>query len=185
MKTTHFFHTLIAVSAILIADSLVAAPLDADVQKKVDAMVGTIKQWAADPVIVNAVKDQNANPGAEIKSMTQDKWKAASVLDPTIRGFTKNAVGTFLKSKKTAVVSEAFVSDASGCKVGFLGKTSGWCHKGKAKHDKPMAGETWQGDVEVDDSTGLQQVQISVPVLDGDKPIGSLVVGLALSKLGK
>lgn len=184
MKTNHLFQTLLVIGAFLIARSTIAAPLDADVQKKVDAMVGTVKQWAADPIIVNAVKARNANPPAEVKSMTQDKWKAASVLDPSVRGFTKNAVGTFLKSKKTAVISEAFVSDASGCKVGFLGKTSGWCHKGKAKHDKAMAGETWQGDIEVDDSTGLQQVQISVPVLDGGKPIGSLVVGLAISKLG-
>jgi hypothetical protein len=46
-----------------------------------------------------------------------------------------------------------------------------------------MKGETWYGEVEVDESTGVQQVQISVPVLDGDKAIGSLVVGLNVSKL--
>ena len=40
-----------------------------------------------------------------------------------------------------------------------------------------------QGEVEVDESTGLQQVQIAVPVLDGGKPIGSLVVGLSLTKM--
>jgi hypothetical protein len=68
-------------------------------------------------------------------------------------------------------------------KVAFLSKTTSWSHKGKAKHDVPMAGKTWQGTIEVDKSTGQQQIQIAVPVLDGGKPIGSLVVGLAVAKL--
>jgi hypothetical protein len=82
-------------------------------------------------------------------------------------------------------VSEAFVSGADGGKVAFLGKTSNWSHKGKPKHDQPMSGKTWQGQVEVDESSGLQQVQVAVPVLDGGKPIGSLVVGLSVGKLAK
>jgi len=48
-----------------------------------------------------------------------------------------------------------------------------------------MTGKNWQGAVEVDESTGLQQIQVAVPVLDGDKAIGSMVVGLSLTKLGK
>jgi hypothetical protein len=94
-------------------------------------------------------------------------------------------VADFLKAKKTEAVSEAFVSGAEGTKVAFLAKTSGWSHKGKPKHDLPMSGKTWQGAVEVDESTGLQQVQVAVPVIDGGKPIGSLVVGLSLAKLSK
>ena len=46
-----------------------------------------------------------------------------------------------------------------------------------------MAGKTWQGAVEVDESTGTQQIQVAVPVMDGGKAIGSLVVGFAVSKL--
>ena len=46
-----------------------------------------------------------------------------------------------------------------------------------------MSGKTWQGDVEVDESSGLRQMQVGVPVLDGRTPIGSLVVGLSIGKL--
>jgi len=67
--------------------------------------------------------------------------------------------------------------------VAFLAKTTNWCHKGKPKFDVPMTDKTWQGPVEVDESTGVQQVQLGVPVLDGGKPIGVLVVGISLSKL--
>lgn len=160
-----------------------AEGLDPAVQAKVDAKIKITQTWAADPTVISAVKAYNTAPPAEVAGMTQDKWKGLSVLDPLVRGFSKNATAELLKAKKDAAVSEAFVSGADGTKVAFLGKPSGWSHKGKAKHDDPMAGKTWQGAVEVDESTGLQQIQIAVPVLDGDKPIGSLVVGLSISKL--
>ena len=41
---------------------------------------------------------------------------------------------------------------------------------GKPKHDVPMTGKSWQGPVEIDESSGIQQLQISVPVLDDDTP---------------
>jgi hypothetical protein len=35
----------------------------------------------------------------------------------------------------------------------------------------------------VDESTGQQQVQVGLPVLDGGKPVGSVVFGLSVSRL--
>jgi hypothetical protein len=159
------------------------AELEKAVQDKIDAKVKEIAAWAVDPVVVKAVKEQNESPSADVKAMTQEKWKGLSQLDPFVRALTKNAVGQFLKGKKDDQVAEAFVSSADGTKVGLLGKTTNWCHKGKAKHDDPMAGKTWQGPVEMDESSGIKSVQVAVPVLDGGKPIGSLVVGLNLAKL--
>jgi hypothetical protein len=160
-----------------------AEALDAAMQAKVDAKLKDIQAWAADPVIVNAVKAHNTSLPAESASMTQDKWKGLSVLDPAVRGFTKNEAAVFLKSKQAGAVTEAFLSGADGLKVAFLAKTSGWSHKGKEKHDVPMSGKTWQGPVETDESTGQRQLQVAVPVLDGGKRIGSLVVGLNPAKL--
>ncbi len=162
-----------------------AQAVSAAAQPKVDAPIKEIAAWAADSGLVAAVRAHNAGLPAEQAALNQDKWRALTVLDPLVRSFTKNAVGQFLKSRKTDLISEAFVSDAAGFKVGFIAKTTGWCHAGKPKHDVPMTGKTWQGSVEVDASTGQQQVQISVPVLDGGKPIGSLVVGLNLAKLAQ
>jgi hypothetical protein len=175
--------TIALLSALCLSSLLSASTLEPAFQAKVDARIKTIQAWGSDPILVSAVKAQNASLPGDLASMTQDKWKAASVLDPVVRALTKNPVAEFLKKQKDEGVAEAFVSDANGCKVGFLGKPTSWSHKGKAKHDDPMANKTWQGDVELDESTGLQQVQIAVPILDGTKPIGSLVVGLAISKL--
>ena len=164
-----------------------AAGADADpaLQAKLDAQLKHVQAWAGDPVLVKGVQAQNAALRPDYAAMTQEKWKDLSILDPFTRSFTKNEVGLFLKSKKSDVIAEAFVSDAAGLKVGFLGKTTNWSHKGKPKHEVPMTGKTWQGPIEVDESSGAQQVQVSVPILDGDKAIGSLVIGLSTSKLGK
>jgi hypothetical protein len=168
---------------VLAASPLVAGPLDPAVQAKVDAQVKAIQAWASDPAIVAAVKSQNASEPADIAAMTQDKWAPLSVLDPAVRAFAKNNAATLLKAKKTDAITEAFVSSADGKKVAFLSKTTSFSHKGKPKHDVPMTGKTWQGAVEVDESTGVQQLQVAVPVMDDGKAIGSLVVGLSLSKI--
>ena len=179
--------TLLAGSPLLIVCAHLtvaqAEGLDPAAQTKLNDKVKAAQAWAADPVIINAVQAHNATPPLDAVAMTQEKWKAASILEPFLRSFTKNPAAEFLKSKKSDALTEAFLSGADGTKVAFLAKTTSWSHKGKAKHDDPMTGKTWQGPVEVDESTGQQQVQIAVPVLDGDEPIGSLVVGFSVSKL--
>lgn len=174
---------LLLLSTSLFVSLAHAEALDAAAQAKVDLRVKEIRAWGADPALVKAVKAHNESLPADAAAMTQDKWKSLTVLDPFVRSFSKSDAGAFLKGKKSEVVGEAFVSGADGLKVGFLSKTSNWSHKGKPKHDVPMSGKVWQGAAEVDESTGLVLVQVGVPVLDGDKPVGSLVVGLVVSKL--
>jgi hypothetical protein len=171
------------VFGLAIMKTLGADALDPALQAKVDAQVKVIQAWAGDPIIVNAVKAQNASLPQELAAMTQDKWKDLSKMDSFVRSFDKNAAGQFLKGKKTDAVIRAFLSDAAGLKVAFTAKTLSWSHQGDPKHDQPMTGKTWQGPLEQDKVSGLEQIQLAVPVLDGDKPIGSLVVGLSVSKL--
>lgn len=176
---------LLAAALLLGVRPALAQAISPAAQAKIDEHIKLITGWAADPVVVEAVRAHNATVPPEQAALTQEKWHALTVLDPLVRGFAKNPVGQFLKSHKDEVVSEAFVSDAAGLKVGFIAKTTNWCHLGKAKHDVPMTGKTWQGPVELDESSGQQQLQVAVPVLDGGKPIGSLVVGLSLTRLSQ
>jgi hypothetical protein len=154
-------------------------------QAKIDAQLKEIATWAAEPAVVEAVRAHNASLPADHAALTQDKWRALTVLDPMIRAFSKNAAGQFLKTKKSDLIVEAFASDAAGLKVAFIAKTSNWSHHAKPKHEVPMSGKSWQGPIEVDESTGQQQLQVGVPVLDAGKPIGSLVIGLSLTKLAE
>ena len=157
--------------------------LTAEQKAKVDAKIKEVTVWGTDSLVVADVKAANTTPPALNKEMTQEKWKALTAVSPEVRGLLKSPVGLWCKAHKTEVVSELFVSAADGTKVGFTSKTSNWSHKGKPKHDVPMTGKTWIGESEQDASTGKAQVQVSFPVLDGTKAIGSIVIGLDLSKL--
>lgn len=158
----------------------VSAALTAEQKAALDKQVEMVKGWASNATIVAAAK---AGAGADYASMTQDAWKALPVLDAKVRALSKTPAAEVLKKNKTEAVSEAFLNAADGTKVAILSKTSNWSHKGKAKHDDPMAGKTWIGEVETDESTGAQQIQIAVPVMDAGKAVGSLCVGFTVSKL--
>src|SRR5689334_4409336 len=91
-----------------------AADLDAAQQSKIDAKVKEIQSWAAMPAIVDAVKAYNSAKSPDAAAMDQSKWAGLSVMDPFVRGLTKNAAAEALKAKKGEVVAEAFVSGADG-----------------------------------------------------------------------
>ena len=115
--------------------------------------------------------------------MTQDKWKALQVLDPFVRGLSKTPLAMYLKDRRDEAWTELFVNAADGTKVAILNKSTSWSHHGKPKHEIPMQGKVWIGEVEVDASSGAEQIQIGLPVLDGDVPIGSIVIGFSVAKL--
>ena len=168
---------------ILVAASLSATPLTADQKAKVDMQIKQFSSLGTDPVVVQAVKDYIASPPPELKGMTQDNWAKLSVLSPEIKLLTKNNLALYLKSKKSDLVDEMFVSAGNGDKVALLAKSSSWNHKGKPKHDIPMTGKIWIDEIQLDESSGKQSVQFSFPVMDGGMPIGSIVVGLDISLL--
>lgn len=184
MKSLVFLFRLLALSALSVL-GLQAQNLSPALAAKLEAQFKIVEGWAAEPSVVAAVKAQNAAIAPEYAALDQEKWRSLPVLDPLVRALTRNDTATFLKSIRGDLVSEAFVSDEKGRKVAFIAKTTNWSHLGKPKHDVPMQGKNWTGPIEVDESSGEKQIQIAVPVLDGGKPIGSLVVGLSISGLIK
>jgi hypothetical protein len=173
--------TILILSCVIL--TALAGDLTAETQAKINAKLKIFQEWGKDARIVDAVKVYNVSPSAEAKAMTNEKWKTLTILNPFVRSLIRNDLGEYLKSLKTDAISELFISGADGGKVAFLTQPTNWNHTGKEKHDAPMNGKTWQGKLEMDESTGAQQLQVSVPVLAGEKPIGSIVVGLNLSKL--
>lgn len=181
MKKIYAFAIITLFTALLTSTCL--ADLEPAMKAKAEAKLKELQAWGTDAKFVDAVKAANATKSADAAAMTQDKWKSLTLLDPFVRSFSKNALGEYLKTLKSDSISSIFVSAADGTKVAFLSKTTNWSHKGQDKHEKPMAGQTWIGQVEVNAAVGVEQVQISFPVLDGGKPIGSVVVGIPADKL--
>lgn len=135
---------------------------------------------AALPAVIEAVKKVNSGYPSK---MTNGSWKQLPVSSELVQRYQSNAAAKELNKNKAAYVSEIFVNAADGSKVAFLEKTTFWSHATSSKHKTPMQGKPWVGDLQLDDSSGSNQVQVSVPVKDGDKVIGSLVMGAAITKL--
>jgi hypothetical protein len=170
-------------SAMFLAGTAFSQSLPPEIKANLDNKIKQLRSLSADPTIVAAVKAHNSNMPAEDKAMTNEKWSKLTVLDPYVRSFTRNPLGIYLKSKKDDQISECFVSGADGTKVAFLSKTTSWNHADKDKHKVPMSGKTYIGPVALDESSGIQEIQVGLPVVDNGKPIGSVVVGINISKL--
>ena len=157
------------------------------VQAELDKQKVVVAGWAADPVIVSMVKQQNAQ--GPLAGMDNAKWKTTRRSDPVVKEFQANPAGQLLKAKVESsggAFNEAFLSASRGEKAAFYEKTTSYIHVGQAKFDVPYGtGKAWQGKPEFDESSQTYAIQVSVPVLDGGKPIGALVVGVNLTHLEK
>src|SRR3989442_15180087 len=67
------------------------------IQAELDRQKKVIAGWAADPVIVKAVADQNAK--GPLPGMDNATWKALRRSDPVVRAFQSNRTGKFLQAK--------------------------------------------------------------------------------------
>lgn len=157
------------------------------VQAEIDRQKTIVAQWAANPNLVKAVKEQN-NKGP-LSGMDNAKWKSLRRSELVVRNFQMNSTAKFLKTKLNegnGAYGEAFLNAAQGEKVAFVEKTTSYIHKGSPKFDVPFqSGQNWQGKPELDDSSQMFNLQVSAPVLDAGKPIGVLVVGLNINFLEK
>ncbi len=162
-----------------------AKPKSSGMQTVLDAQKKLIAGWAADPVIVAAVKEQNKK--GPIPGMDNEKWKDTKKTDSVVKGFETSPAGALLAKKvkdSKGLFTEAFLSAAKGEKVAFVDKPTSYIHAGNPKFDDPMNnGKPWQGKPELDESTQTKQVQIAAPVTDKGKTIGVLVVGVSWKKL--
>ena len=173
---------LAACVGLLLLAPIADAGSPAELRARVQLAVHDYRWISTDPKVVAAVREYNANKPAEAQAMTDEKWKSLPLLDSFVRGLSKNPLAEYLKTRKTPVTSELFVNGADGTKVAILNKPTLWSHKGQQKHEAPMAGKIWIGPPEIDESTGTQEVQAGLPVLDNGKPIGSVVIGLQVSR---
>ncbi len=176
-----------AALAALLASRALALDLAPAVQKELAHQTDAVKSLAGSPVLVKAVLEQNGK--GPIPGMTNEKWKTVRRSDDVVRAFVASDAGKLLVKKvgdSDGLWVRAFLSGASGEKVAFTEKTISYLHAGQPKFDVPFStGKPWQGAPELDTVTQTHDVQIAVPVQSGGKPIGVLVVGVSLDRLGK
>lgn len=158
-------------------------------QEVVNLAYSTLVKWGTDPIIVNAVKAENAKGKTleQIKEM-DEKWKATPGIADFMKELMESECGKYLRSlqEKTPYYAEIFVMDNQGANVAMTDKTSDYWQGDEAKFIESYeegVGGIHISDVEFDDSTQAYLVQVSVPVKDEENVIGAITIGIDIDMM--
>ncbi|PHP65758.1 hypothetical protein CSC94_17785 [Zhengella mangrovi] len=154
-----------------------------------------VQPWLSDPVVISAVKEQNAAHASltqsDIDAMDKD-WRAG--VDggdhKLINEVLGNKVSQFLKQKQkdsAGMITEIILMDDKGLNVGQNDLTSDYWQGDEAKFQKSYgagAGAVFVDAPEKDESTQMLQSQASLTIVDeSGKPIGAITIGVNLSEI--
>lgn len=173
-------------TAFLFTGSALAGDVTPKMQPKIDAHKKQMAAWAADPLIVKAVKE--ANTKGPIPMMGNAKWRELKESDPIVTAFINNPAGQLMRKWQNADakgINKIVLSGDKSHRVAFTDMPAVYIGRGKPNFDISFNdGKVWQqGESKPDPSTNIDSVQISAPVKDGDKIIGVLLVALTVSNL--
>lgn len=188
-------------SAMLVASAIAFAPVaataeEAHVAPVKDFISSSVEGWLTDPVVIDAIKEQNAKTAdldqAAIDALDKD-WRAQATASdkPMVDEVLGRALSKFLMEKKDAsqgMITEMFVMDAKGLNVGQSDVTSDYWQGDEAKWQKTYSvgpGEVFVDEVEEDESTQALQSQASLTISDPatGEAIGAITVGINLDML--
>jgi len=156
--------------------------------KIVDYAHNKLVKWGTDPIIVQAVKNENAKGKTldQIKELDK-KWMATPGIDDFMKSLMDSPCGKHLQKlqKSAPYYAEIFVMDNQGANVCMSEKTSDYWQGDEPKFIESFkggAGAVHISDVVFDKSTQAYLVQVSFPVKDGGKVIGAVTVGIDVDK---
>lgn len=159
-------------------------------------LANSIRPWAQDATLVEAIKAANAERAAFDQAKIDEMdaaWKAevGSASTPTITPVVTNAASDFLRAQVEAsagAVTEAFITDAKGLNVAVSEPTSDMWQGDEEKFTevfpKGKDGVLFS-DIELDESTQTYAGQISITITDPatGEAIGTLTVGVNAESL--
>ena len=184
-----------AFSLAFLASTAPAMAEEAYVGPLTDYIKTNVMTWINDPVIINAVKAQdakNANLAQGDIDALDKKWRAEveAADKPLIDSVLSNEASKFLQEKQAAskgVVAEIFVMDDKGLNVAQSDATSDYWQGDEAKFQKSFGAgpdALFIDKAEKDESTQKFQSQASFTLKDETgKPIGAVTVGVSLDDL--
>jgi hypothetical protein len=165
----------LAVTALLLCFIAPArADLTPEVQATVDSYKKKLVEWAANPMIVAAVKESNGKDGL-VPGMTNAKWDGLADDDPIVKGFQTSAAGKLVRKwEEDKALDKLFVRDVKGNLVASSVKPLLYNNANRPPFKNGLAGVWNDSAVKPDPTTQKKTVQLSVPVVDEGKNIGVL-----------
>ncbi len=158
-------------------------------QAVVDLANTKLAAFGTDPVLVDAVKAENAKGKsmADIEAMDA-KWKGDAGVADYMKAMMDSPAGKRLAELRDSepYLVELFLMDNQGANVAMSNKTSDYWQGDEAKFKKSFnngQGAVFVDDVEFDKSAQTYLCQVSVPVKDGDTVIGAITFGVDVDKV--
>jgi hypothetical protein len=179
----------VVVTALFLVVCIGAAFAAQKAPQKVTDLAPKLAKFGTDKVIVEAVKAQNAKGETVEKAKEMDKkWKATPGVADFMKAEMDSNCGKRLQEirKSESYFEELFVMDSIGSNVCITNKTTSYWRGDNDKFTKAYnsgKGGTYIGDLKFDDSSQSYIVQVSVPVKDGDKAIGTITFGINPDKI--
>jgi len=158
-------------------------------QQVIDLANSTLAALGSDPVIVQAVRDENAKGKTMAQIQEKDTaWKAFAGIADYMKAIMDSECGKHARKiqESAPYYAEIFVMDNQGANVAMTDKTSDYWQGDEDKFQKSFAngtGAVFVDEVKFDDSAQTYQVQVSVPVMDGGKAIGAITIGIDVDKI--
>ena len=178
-------HVLLAIASLFPAGPKLHPALSA----QVEARVSVVQQWAADPIVVQAVREANANPRSmdEIETLNRE-WEAASGVTQFMRTLIDHPAARRLRELRSSSpeIQEAFLTDALGANVAITNKTSDFYQGDEEQYLEAFnqgKGGVHIGELSLDESIHSYSIHVGVPVLDRGRPIGVLLAAVNVEKL--
>jgi hypothetical protein len=161
----------------------------AELEELLRVKVRTVQHMALNPLLVRAVRQQNASGLTAEEVARRDKaWSATKELTPFKLSLQSSPAGRFLKQQieRSTSFNEAFLTDNQGANVAAFPATSDYWQGDEDKWINAYNGgngHVYIGALKLDESTNTVAAQVSAPVLDRGNTIGVLVVGVTINYL--
>lgn len=162
---------------------------DAEKEKLLQVKIRTVQQLSFNPVLIEAVREQNAQKLSMDTIRQRDtEWTATKDPTPFKRSLQNSRAGKLLGRYVTGngFITEAFLTDSQGANIAVYPSTSDYWQGDEDKWSRAFNnghGQIYIGPIEVDSSTNIASVQISAPILDKESTIGVLIVGIRFDYL--
>jgi hypothetical protein len=160
-----------------------------ELEELLHVKVRTVQHMALNPLLVRAVRQQNASGLTPEEIARREKaWRATKELTPFKLSLQTSPAGRFLKQQvqRSTSFNEAFLTDNQGANVAAFPATSDYWQGDEDKWTNSFNdgdGRIYIGGLKLDESTNTVAAQVSAPVLDRGKTIGVLVVGVTINYL--
>lgn len=186
----------LTLAAVLLCAAAQTAAADEFEEAMRDYVTKHVATWASDPILVDAIRAQNAAtqllPQSAIDELDMT-WRAQA--NTTCGGLILNVIAnpaaSFLRDQAAATngaITEAILMDSRGLNVATTQPTTDYWQGDEDKYTATFLSGTdsvHYGAIELDESTQQVQGQVSMTITDTatGEPIGALTVGINLTAL--